>query len=159
MFDPKNIRNIVLMGHQGSGKTSLVESLLFVSGAIPVKGEVEKKNTVSDYSTEEQKRGSSIQTSIIPLLYKDHKINILDIPGNDDFISESIGITRFVKGAVLLIDASVGVQVGTIKHWNQLKRRGIPTFIFVNKMDKEGANPDFVKGQLAGYGLQPEDWG
>ncbi len=142
MFDPKNIRNIVLMGHQGSGKTSLVESLLFVSGAIPAKGEVEKKNTVSDYLVDEQKRGSSIQTSVIPLLHKDHKINILDIPGNDDFISESIGITRFVKGAVLLIDASVGVQVGTIKHWNQLKRRGIPTFIFVNKMDKEGVNFD-----------------
>lgn len=142
MFDPKNIRNIVLMGHQGSGKTSLVESLLFVSGVIPAKGEVEKKNTVSDYSSDEQKRGSSIQTSIIPLFHKDHKINVIDIPGNDDFISESIGITRFVKGAVLLIDASVGVQVGTIKHWNQLKRKGIPTFIFVNKMDKEGVNFD-----------------
>ncbi|MFA7032281.1 MAG: elongation factor G [Bacilli bacterium] len=142
MFDPKNIRNIVLMGHQGSGKTSLVESLLLTCGAIPAKGEVERKNTVSDYTPEEQKKGTSIQTAIIPLNYQDYKINILDIPGNDDFISEVIGVTRFVKGAVLVVDASVGVQVGTIKHWNQLKRRGIPTFIFVNKMDKEGVDFD-----------------
>lgn len=142
MFDPKNIRNIVLLGHQSSGKTSLVESLLFVSGVIPTKGEVERKNTVSDYNPDEQKRGASIQTAVMPLVHKDHKINIIDIPGNDDFISESIGVTRFVKGAVLVIDASVGIQVGTIKHWNQLRRRGIPTFIFVNKMDKEGVNFD-----------------
>lgn len=142
MFDPKNIRNIVLLGHQSSGKTSLVESLLFVSGVIPTKGEVERKNTVSDYNPDEQKRGASIQTAVMPLVHKNHKINIIDIPGNDDFISESIGVTRFVKGAVLVIDASVGIQVGTIKHWNQLRRRGIPTFIFVNKMDKEGVNFD-----------------
>jgi len=148
MIDPKNIRNIVLMGHQGSGKTSLVESLLFTCGSIPVKGEVERKNTVSDYTSDEQKRGSSIQTAIIPLSFKDHKINIIDIPGNDDFISESIAVTRFVKGAVLLVDASVGVQVGTIKHWNQLKKRGIPTFIFINKMDKEGVNFDELLAEI-----------
>ena len=142
MFDPKNIRNIVLMGHQGSGKTSLVESLLLTCGAISTKGEVERKTTVSDYTPEEQKKGTSIQTAIIPLTYQDYKINLLDIPGNDDFISEVIGVTRFVKGAVLVIDASVGVQVGTIKHWNQLKKWGIPTFIFINKMDKEGVNFD-----------------
>lgn len=142
MIDPKNIRNIVLMGHQGSGKTTLVESLLYMSGMISEKGEVEKKNTVSDYTPEEQKRGASIQTAIIPINYKDYKINLIDIPGNDDFISEGIGVTRIVKGAVLVIDASVGIQVGTIKHWNQLRRRGIPTFIFVNKMGKEGVDFD-----------------
>lgn len=144
MIEPKNIRNIVLMGHQSSGKTSLVEALLFVSKNINSKGEVEKKNTTSDYSSEEQKRGASIQTAVIPFNYKEHKLNIIDVPGNDDFISEGIGVTRIVKGAVLLIDASVGIQVGTIKHWNQLRRRGIPTFIFVNKMDKEGVNFDSI---------------
>ncbi|MCQ2086856.1 MAG: elongation factor G [Bacilli bacterium] len=135
-FDAKNIRNVLILGHQSSGKTSLAESLAFASGLISVKGEVEKKNTISDYLPEEQKRGGSIQTAIIPLTYNGYKINLIDVPGNDDFISEYIGALGAVKGAILVIDASVGVQVGTIKHWNQLRKRGIPTFIYLNKMDK-----------------------
>lgn len=140
----ENIRNVVILGHQGSGKTSLVESLAYVSKLIPAKGEVEKKNTLSDYTPEEQKRGGSIQTSIIPLQYEGYKVNLIDIPGNDDFISETIGVTGVVKGAVLVVDASVGVQVGTIKHFNQLKKKGVPTFIFVNKMDKEDVEFELV---------------
>ena len=136
----ENIRNVVILGHQSSGKTSLVESLAYVAKLIPAKGEVEKKNTLSDYTPAEQLRGGSIQTAVVPLNYNDHKINLVDIPGNDDFISEVIGVTGVVKGAVLVIDASVGVQVGTVKHFNQLKKRGVPTFVFVNKMDKEEAN-------------------
>ncbi len=148
VFEAKKIRNVVVLGHQSSGKTTLVEGLAFVSGAISQKGEVEKKNTLSDYTAEEQRRGSSTQCAVIPLTYKDNKINLLDVPGNDDFIGEVIGVTRIVKGAVLLVDASVGVQVGTVKHWNQLKKRGIPTFIFVNKMDKENVNFDEVLAEI-----------
>lgn len=144
----KNIRNVVILGHQGSGKTSLVESLAYASKLIPVKGEVEKKNTLSDYTPEEQKKGGSIQTSVIPLEYEGHKINLIDIPGNDDFISETIGVTGVVKGAVLVIDASVGVQVGTVKHFNQLKKKGVPTFIFVNKMDKEDVEFELVLEEI-----------
>ena len=140
----ENIRNVVILGHQGSGKTSLVESLAFTSKLIPQKGEVEKKNTLSDYSAEEQRRGSSIQTAVIPLNYEGYKINLVDVPGNDDFISEAIGVTGIVKGAVLVVDASVGVQVGTIKHYNLLKKKGVPTFIFVNKMDKEEVDFDLI---------------
>ena len=121
----ENIRNVAILGHQSSGKTSLVESLAFVAKAIPAKGEVEKKNTISDYSPEEQKRGSSIQTSVIPLNYGDYKINLLDIPGNDDFISEAIGVIGTIKGAVLVIDASIGVQVGTVKHYKLLRKKGV----------------------------------
>ncbi len=144
----ENIRNVVILGHQGSGKTSLVESLAFVSKLIPAKGEVEKKNTLSDYTPEEQKKGGSIQTSIIPLEYEGYKVNLIDIPGNDDFISETIGVTGVVKGAVLVVDASVGVQVGTIKHFNQLKKKGVPTFIFVNKMDKEDVEFELVLEEI-----------
>ncbi len=147
-FDAKQIRNVAILGHQSSGKTSLVESLAFVSGLISQKGEVERKNTLSDYSPDEQKRGASIQTAVIPMFFKDHKINIIDIPGNDDFISEVIGVTGVIKGAVLVVDASVGVQVGTVKHWNQLRRRNVPTFIFVNKMDKDNVNFDEVLDEI-----------
>ena len=143
-MNTENIRNVVILGHQGSGKTSLVESLALQAKLIQVKGEVEKKTTISDYSPEEQKRGGSIQTSVIPLNYNGYKINLLDIPGNDDFISEAIGVTGVVKGAVLVIDASVGVQVGTVKHYNQLKKKGVPTFIFVNKMDKDDVDFEAV---------------
>lgn len=147
-METKNIRNVVILGHQGSGKTSLVESLAYTSKLIPVKGEVEKKNTISDYTPEEQKKGGSIQTSVIPLEYEGHKINLIDIPGNDDFISETIGVTGVVKGAVLVVDASVGVQVGTVKHFNQLKKKGVPTFIFVNKMDKEDVEFELVLEEI-----------
>lgn len=142
IYNPENIRNIVVLGHQGSGKTSMVESLAYVTGLIPAKGEVERKNTISDYTNEEQKRGGSTQTAIIPIYRNDFKINLLDIPGNDDFIGETIGVTRIVKGAILVIDGSTGVQVGTVKHWNHLRHRGIPTFIFINKMDKENVKFD-----------------
>ena len=139
-YEVKNIRNIAFLGHQGSGKTSLVESLLYIGKGIPEKGEVEKKNTVSDYLPEEQKRQQSLQCAIAPLEYKNYKFNFIDLPGNDDFVSDIIGVTRIIKGAVLVIDATVGVQVGTVKHWQRLKRRGIPTLIYLNKMDKEGVD-------------------
>ena len=137
-FDAKHIRNIAILGHQGSGKTSLVESMAYVSGLIPEKGSVERKDTLSDYAIMDQKRGGSTQTAVVPVYYKDHKVNIIDIPGNDDFIGEAIGVTGVIKGAILVIDASVGIQVGTVKHWKQLRKRGVPTFIYLNKMDKEG---------------------
>lgn len=140
----ENIRNVAILGHQGSGKTTLVESLAFTSKLIPQKGEIEKKNTISDYSADEQKRGSSIQTSVVPLRYNDYKINLLDIPGNDDFISEAIGVIGTIKGAIIVIDASVGVQVGTVKHYKLLRKKGVPTFIFVNKMDKEEVDFDIL---------------
>ena len=140
----ENIRNVAILGHKGSGKTTLVESLAFTAKAIPTKGSVEGKNTISDYTPDEQKRLSSIQTSIVPLNYNDYKINLLDIPGSDDFIGDAIGIAGVVKGAILVIDASIGVQVGTVKHYNMLRKKGIPTFIFVNKMDKEDVEFDLV---------------
>ena len=144
----ENIRNVVILGHQGSGKTSLVESMAFTAKLIPAKGEVEKKNTLSDYTPGEQTRGGSIQTAVVPLNYDGYKINLLDVPGNDDFISEAIGVTGVVKGAVLVIDASVGVQVGTIKHYKMLRKKGVPTFIFVNKMDKEDVKFEEVMDEI-----------
>ena len=135
-----NIRNIAVLGHQGVGKTSLVESLYAMTNNV-AKGSIEKKNTVSDFLKEEKNRLSSTSTSIVPIFYNNHKINLLDIPGNDDFIWEALSITHTVKGAVLVIDANSKVQVGTVKYFKMLSKRGIPTLIFINKMDK--GNPSF----------------
>ena len=139
-FTPELIRNVAVLGHQGSGKTTLVESLAYKVGLISEKGTIEKKNTISDYLPDEKKKQLSISSSIVPLVYNDHKINLIDVPGNDDFIYETIGITRLIKGAILVIDASRGVQIGTVKHFNLLKKRGVPIFIYINKMDKENVN-------------------
>ncbi|NLB48317.1 MAG: elongation factor G [Erysipelotrichia bacterium] len=151
-YNANKIRNIVFLGHQSAGKTSLVESLLLVSGATKTKGEVEKKNTVSDYTPEEQKRGASVQTAVVPVYLNDCKVNIIDVPGNDDFVGEYLGALTVADAAVLVVDASSGIQVGTVKHFAALRRKGIPTIIFINKMDKEGVDVaavlEAIKGQL-----------
>ena len=142
IYTPDKIRNIAVVGHQGSGKTTLVEALAYITGLIKEKGRIEEKDTISDYRNEEKKRQMSLSSSIIPLAYKDYKINLIDLPGNDDFIYEQIGITRLIKGAVLVIDASKGVQVGTRKAFKRLKKRGVPIFIYLNKRDKDDVDFD-----------------
>lgn len=140
IYNPSKIRNIAVVGHQGSGKTTLVESLAYKSGLISQKGTIENKNTLSDFLEDEKKKQCSLSTSVIPILYNDYKLNLIDIPGNDDFVYELLGVSRLVKGAVLILDASKGVQIGAIKNFKTLRKRNIPTFIFVNKMDKENIN-------------------
>ena len=147
IYEAKNIRNVALFGHQGSGKTSLVESL-YAAVNKTEKGSIERGNTISDYQKEEKKRLSSISTSVVPLFYNDYKINLLDVPGNDDFVGEEIAVTHSVKGAILMIDASSGIQVGTIKAFKLLKRRGIPFIIYVNKMDKGYPNYEEILEQI-----------
>ena len=141
IYTPDKIRNIAIVGHQGSGKTSLVESIAFKGGVIPQKGTVEAKNTLSDYLPDEQKKQTSLSTAVVPVLYHDSKFHLIDLPGNDDFVYEMLGVSRLIKGAVLVIDASKGVQIGTIKNFKALRKRNVPIFVYVNKMDKE--NIDF----------------
>ncbi|MFA5692144.1 MAG: GTP-binding protein, partial [Acholeplasmataceae bacterium] len=142
-YGTKALRNIALLGHQGSGKTTLSESLLYVSGGISKKGEVEKKSTKSDFLAEEHLRMSSTQNALIPVLFNDCKLNFLDVPGNDELTNELYHALEVVKGAVILLDATKGVEVGTELVWDEIRRRHIPSIIFVNKMDKE--NIDFEK--------------
>ena len=148
IYTPDKIRNIAVVGHQGSGKTTLVEALAYITGLIKEKGRIEEKDTISDYRNEEKKRQMSLSSSIIPLAYKDYKINLIDLPGNDDFIYEQIGITRLIKGAVLVIDASKGVQVGTRKAFKRLKKRGVPIFIYLNKRDKDDVDFDSLYEEI-----------
>ena len=141
------VRNIAVLGHLGSGKTSLVEALYSIVNQKE-KGSIERKNTISDYLLEEQQKSSSIVNSIIPLEYKNHRINLMDLPGNDDFVGEIISAIKVCKGAVLTIDASNGVETGTIKHWNMLRKKNIPTIIYVNKMDKINKNFEIILEEI-----------
>ena len=143
----KNIRNVIVLGHQGSGKTSLVEALYSTASNKP-KGSIEKGNTISDYMPEEKAKLSSIRMSIIRLEYNDYIFNLIDIPGNDDFIGEAIAAMNVVKGAILVIDAVNGIEVETIKHWNMLRKNNIPTIIYVNKMDKEGVHFENILNEI-----------
>lgn len=147
-YKTNQIRNVAILGHLGSGKTTLTESLLFISGAIDKKGEVEKKNTVSDYMPEEQARLSSLSATLLPAEWNDCKINFIDTPGNEEFIGEIDNVLSVVKGAILVIDASKGVEVGTERSWEELRKRNIPTLIYLNKMDKENIKFDKVFDEI-----------
>ena len=147
-YHSKQIRNVALLGHLGTGKTSLAESLLFVSGAIKAKGEVERKNTVGDYTVEEQNRQTTLTASLIPVEYNGYKINFIDTPGSEEFIGEIENVLSVVEGAVLLVDASSGVQVGTERCWDELRARKIPTLILINKTDKENVKMDAVLAEI-----------
>ena len=133
------IRNAALLSHSGAGKTSLAEALLFNTKAINRMGNVESGNTVSDYEAEEVKRASSVQTSIIPCVSKDHKVNFLDTPGYDDFRGEVVSSLRVVEGAVIVVSAIAGVEVGTETAWAMCAERQLPRIVFINKMDRDNA--------------------
>ena len=137
----KNIRNIVILGHLQSGKTTLAETL-YAAATGNAKGSVDAGTSISDYTPEEKSRKSSVHSAILPLEYKGTKINLIDCPGSDDFITDTISAISVVKGAILLIDAAKGVEVGTVKHWNFLRKKNIPTIIYVNKMDKPDVHFD-----------------
>lgn len=147
-YHAKAIRNVAILGHLGSGKTSLSESLLYIGGAIDKKGEVEKKNTVSDYTVEEQVKQITLSTSLIPVEWNGYKLNFLDTPGNEEFVGEIDSVLSVVKGAILVIDASKGIEVGTERCWEELRMRNIPTLIFINKMDKENIKFDNLISEL-----------
>lgn len=139
-YQTDQIRNIAFLGHGSCGKTTITESILFKTGVIKRKGKIEEGNTVSDYSKEENNRQFSIGTSLIPIEWQKSKINILDTPGYFDFVGEVYGSLRVSGGAILIVDGSSGVEVGTEKSWRYLSERNIPRLIFVNKMDKENIN-------------------
>ncbi len=137
VYNTNQIRNIAILGHLGSGKTTLSEALLHASGALALKGSVETKNTVSDYMDEEKDKQGSLSTSLIPVEWAEHKLNFLDVPGTEEFDNELKQALAVVKGAVLVIDANKGVEVGTERIWTLLREKNIPSVIFITKMDKE----------------------
>lgn len=142
-YKTEQIRNIAIIGHLGTGKTSLSESLLYATKTIREKGSVERKNTVSDYLAEEKNRQSSFSLSLLPIEWKDYKLNVLDLPGGDEFIGDLNQALEVIKGAIIVIDATKGVEVGTERVWREIRERHIPAILYVNKMDLP--NVDFDK--------------
>jgi elongation factor G len=147
------IRNIALISHSSGGKTILAEAMLLATGAITRMGKVEEGNTVSDFEEEEIRRQLSLSTGVIPVEFKDHKLNILDTPGYTDFIGEVISALSVADGVVVLVDSVAGVEVGTEIAWDYAGSFGLPRVILVTKMDRENANFQTVLNsirQLAG---------
>ena len=136
-YQTDEIRNIALLGHSGSGKTTLTEAVLFSTGVTKRQGRVDDGNTVSDFDKEEIARKVSIGMTVVPTELSDIKFNIMDTPGYFDFVGETYGALRASEGAVLLIDASSGIEVGAEKAWKILEKHNKPRIIFANKMDKD----------------------
>jgi len=142
-YTTEQIRNIVLLGHGSSGKTSLTEAMLFTSGAINRMGKVEDGTTVTDFDEEEARRHISLSLALAPVEWGGCKLNVLDTPGYTDFIGEVISAVLVADLALILVDSVSGVEVGTEVVWAQADRQGLPRFVVVNKMNRE--NADFAQ--------------
>jgi elongation factor G len=142
-YTTDKLRNVALVAHGGAGKTTLAEALLFHSGATKRMGNVDEGTSILDHDPEEVKRKISITTSVAPIEWKNHKINILDTPGYFDFVGEVIGSLRVADAAVVVVCATSGVEVGTEQVWGYVNDYELPRMVFINKMDRE--NADFFK--------------
>ena len=140
MYTVNSIRNICLLGHSGSGKSALAESLLYMTGAIVRMGKNADGNTVADYDPEEVRRNISISTSVIPVEYKNHKINILDTPGAFDFSGAAMEALRAADAAILVLSAKDGITVGFEKAWKYCEERNMPRFIYISKVDEDNSD-------------------
>ena len=134
------LRNIALVSHGSAGKTMLTEAFLHFTGATTRLGKIDDGSTTSDYDEEEVRRKLSLYTSVLPVEYRDHKINVLDAPGYTDFVGEMISALSVADGAVILVDSVAGVEVGTELAWRNAVDLGLPCFIVINRMDRENAN-------------------
>ncbi|HVL32498.1 MAG TPA: GTP-binding protein, partial [Actinomycetota bacterium] len=139
-YPTERIRNVVLIGHGHTGKTSLTEAMLFASGAINRVGRVEEGNTVSDFDPDEIARQISVNLSLAPLEWKDHKLNIIDTPGFADFFGDAEAAMRAADAAIIVVSAVDGVQVQARVAWDIAERMGLPRAIFINKLDRERAD-------------------
>ena len=141
-------RNLALMGHNGTGKTTLAEALLFKAGAVKRKGSIAEKNTVSDFDTDEKERGISLDTACLHLTHRERRIHLLDCPGMADFVAGVVEGLAAVECAVLTVNAAAGVEVMTRKLWGQIEHRDLPCILMLTKMDHERARFDEIVAQL-----------
>ena len=140
IYETKQIRNVVVLGHGGSGKTTMVEAMAYVTGVTNRLGKVDDGNTISDFDKEEIKRKFSISTSVVPIEYEDIKVNFLDTPGYFDFIGEVEEALSAADAAIIVVNGKSGVQVGTEKAWDFCEKYNLPRIIFVTNMDDDQAS-------------------
>ncbi len=149
IYTSDKIRNLALLGHSSAGKTSLVEAMLFDTGAVNRLGRVDDGTSVADWDDEERRRKMSINASLIPCEWQKHKLNVIDTPGYMDFVGEVISATSVVEGVVLVLDAVGGVEVGTEQVWHYAQERKLAPLAFVNKMERDNADYKAVVAQLS----------
>lgn len=142
------IRNVAVCGHGSTGKTTLVEQMLFRAKVIPKAETVESGRTMSDYQDEEIEHKFSLHTSLMNLPWKDTKINILDTPGSSDFVGEVVASFRAAETAVMVISAPAGIQIETVKLWRRLDKRNMPRVVFINKIDQDRADFEKSLGEI-----------
>ncbi len=140
MYTANAIRNICLLGHSGSGKTALAESLLYMTGVIDRIGKNADGNTVCDYDPEEIRRNISISTAVVPLEYHNNKINLLDTPGGFDFSGAVMEALRAADAAIIVCSAKDGITVGVEKAWKYCEERNMPCFIYISKVDEDNSD-------------------
>ncbi len=140
VYTTDRIRNVVLLGHGGCGKTSLVEAMAYLAGMTSRMGKVEDGNTISDYDKEEMKRHFSINTSVVPIIWEDTKINILDTPGYFDFVGETEEAVSAADAAIIVVSGKAGIEVGTRKAWELCEQYKLPRMVFVTDMDIDEAS-------------------
>ena len=148
-YTTQQIRNIALIGHGGSGKTTLTEAMLFLSKTTNRRGTVEEGNTVTDFDEEEIRRNISLSSALAPVEWKEHKLNIIDTPGYTDFVGEVRSALRAADLALVVVDAAAGVEVGTELTWGYADDESIPRVVVINKMDRENANFDRALASLS----------
>lgn len=147
-FTTAQLRNVALIGHSSSGKTTLAESMVFNTGVTSRRGRVEDGTTVADWDDEAIRRRISVGAAVVPCEHKGHKINVLDTPGFIDFVGEIKGAISVADAGIVLVDPVSGVEVGTELGWDYLDERNLPRIVFVNKMDRENAQFERVLGNL-----------
>ena len=140
VYTTDKIRNVVILGHGGAGKTSLVESMAYLSGITSRLGNVTEGNTISDFDKEEIKRKFSISTSMVPVIWGDTKVNILDTPGYFDFVGEAEEAAAAADAAVIVVNGKSGVEVGTQKAWELCDKYKLPRIVYVSNMDFDNAS-------------------
>lgn len=141
-YKTKDIRNVVLLGHSGCGKTTFAETMLFESKATSRRGSIEEKNTISDFTNIEMERGNSIFSTLMNVKWKDSKINIIDTPGFDDFVGEIISSLKVADTGVMLLNAKSGVEVGSEIIWEHIQKYQTPAIIVINKIDTPKSDYD-----------------
>lgn len=150
VYTTDRIRNVVILGHGGSGKTSLVEAMAYLSGITSRLGNVTDGNTISDFDKEEIKRKFSISTTMIPVVWGDVKVNILDTPGYFDFVGEAEEAAAAADAAIIVVNGKNGVEVGTLKAWALCEKYNLPRMIFITNMDYDNASFRKVTEELTG---------